>query len=172
MMRPRYTNKWYCLSPLQLALPCGLQESPVYSVTTKFVRASANKSRCPIYCISVRMIFEYLSLFIDVPYLYLVGTWWTSADHGCCQWRIHSLEWYQLQLWVHSSGNLSCLFLTHTLVDSPHHLVGTWLFSSQHDMEPQWSLDDINRWPRLRQVLAGQLEQRAHISSSQWPSAV
>ena len=53
-------------SILQLDLPCGVQESPVYSVTTKFVRASANKTRCPIYCISVRMLQCILILAVDV----------------------------------------------------------------------------------------------------------
>ena len=61
-------------SILQLDLPCGVQESPVYSVTTKFVRASANKTRCPIYCISVRMLQCILILSMWIVILSVVYT--------------------------------------------------------------------------------------------------
>lgn len=36
----------------EVAPPMGLMEHPVNAVTTKFVRAATNKSRCPIFCTS------------------------------------------------------------------------------------------------------------------------
>ena len=36
-----------------MVIPLGLIESPINAVTTKFVRASTNKVRCPIFCTSV-----------------------------------------------------------------------------------------------------------------------
>eukprot|EP00731_Ephydatia_muelleri_P015100 Em0008g820a len=36
----------------RMVIPLGLIESPINAVTTKFVRASTNKVRCPIFCTS------------------------------------------------------------------------------------------------------------------------
>lgn len=40
----------------QVLPPAALLEMPVNAVTTKFVRASTNKTRCAIFCTSVSIV--------------------------------------------------------------------------------------------------------------------
>lgn len=45
-----------CDEILQVLPPQSLPDMPVNAVTTKFVRASTNKARCPIFCTSVSLM--------------------------------------------------------------------------------------------------------------------
>lgn len=47
---------------LELLPPASLVDNPINAVTTKFVRTSTNKLRCPIFCVVVSWIF-FLELF-------------------------------------------------------------------------------------------------------------
>ena len=41
------------LNVFQVVPPCGYIKNPMNAVTTKFVRTSTNKLRCPIFCVVV-----------------------------------------------------------------------------------------------------------------------
>lgn len=44
------------ISALQLVPPLGMLNNPMNAVTTKFVRTSTNKVKCPVFVIRVRCI--------------------------------------------------------------------------------------------------------------------
>ena len=43
-----------CVCALQLVPPIGMLNNPMNAVTTKFVRTSTNKVKCPVFVIRVR----------------------------------------------------------------------------------------------------------------------
>ena len=47
-------NLWICVF-LQLVPPLGMLNNPMNAVTTKFVRTSTNKVKCPVFVIRVRI---------------------------------------------------------------------------------------------------------------------
>ena len=58
----------FFLFPLKVYPPGCLLDNPINAVTTKFVRTSTNKLRCPIFCVAVsKMLFVCLSeeLYLD-----------------------------------------------------------------------------------------------------------
>lgn len=52
--------------------PLSMPDNPINAVTTKFVRTSTNKMRCPIFCVAVSFCFlveistDYLENFIAI----------------------------------------------------------------------------------------------------------
>lgn len=53
-----------CVFLLQLVPPVGMLNNPMNAVTTKFVRTSTNKVKCPVFVIRVRSCFTSCQLLL------------------------------------------------------------------------------------------------------------
>lgn len=53
-------NSNYCHVLLQLVPPLGMLNNPMNAVTTKFVRTSTNKVKCPVFVIRVRRVWVHV----------------------------------------------------------------------------------------------------------------
>lgn len=51
-------------SLLQLVPPIGMLNNPMNAVTTKFVRTSTNKVKCPVFVVRVSTVLELLSCVV------------------------------------------------------------------------------------------------------------
>ncbi|UYV76952.1 WDR33 [Cordylochernes scorpioides] len=72
--------------------PTGMIDNPINAVTTKFVRTSTNKMRCPIFCVSRGVLTWRLNCTVvdaqahDAPVRCMVwshnDTWMVTGDHA------------------------------------------------------------------------------------------
>ena len=92
----------------------------------------------------------------------LVDTRWSSFDHWCIQWRVHSLEWVDVQFRDDSSSKSNADH--RTAFDG--RLLGPRFCCSSNDLVQQRTVDVNRRSQRIREVLAIEYEQRQSLSST------
>lgn len=118
-----------CVFVLQLVPPVGMLNNPMNAVTTKFVRTSTNKVKCPVFvirvrsysltscqvdpvlmCLLLRLLNAALMCALPVSCLCPVDSWRSTSGHRSLEWRVHSVERAHVQLWDHSAGKRSPIY--------------------------------------------------------------